>query len=321
MSSTNQLTPSYYGFIDTTYDALVLFEACLRGQISYIGRRPSDGEQKDLIMSGNIFIYKVLSSSIKRWTDGIKWSPSRRLDNFLIYRQLQRSFQLTEQRKALKKNDTSSCIRKNTTTNARTNTRLKNGVPQMFKDGSGIGIERSLDRLVGSLTGSYNFMEMGLVKRTIKVIVGDTTYHLVSYYTISDAENCSGFMVPSKDSQFKHIKVRGDLLTNKTLQNPIDPPLVEGPATDIQNTAYGGVTSLPTLEASGGFQHNVGCHKHTYQLPASHSFESNSLVFNTTGAYVNSHHYPQSRAYLNHAAAAYWPDYDGIAIWSRYNEQ
>jgi hypothetical protein len=63
-------------------DALILFEACLSGQLGFVGRRPHEHERESLICSGNVFIYEENKSGIKRWTDGLTWSPSRALGNF-----------------------------------------------------------------------------------------------------------------------------------------------------------------------------------------------------------------------------------------------
>lgn len=86
------LAPTFNGHIATTMDAAILFEACLQGRIPHVPRRPHDRERQDLIASGNVFIYEEHASGIKRWTDGVSWSPSRILGNFLIYRELEKPF-------------------------------------------------------------------------------------------------------------------------------------------------------------------------------------------------------------------------------------
>lgn len=54
-----------------------------------ITRRLRDDERK-LITSGTIFVFDEVESSIKRWTDGMIWSPSRILNNFLVYREVEK---------------------------------------------------------------------------------------------------------------------------------------------------------------------------------------------------------------------------------------
>ncbi len=68
----------------TTQDALLLFEAARRGHIPTINRRLREEERKLLIRSGSVFIFDEQRSGIKRWTDGLFWSPSRILQNFLV---------------------------------------------------------------------------------------------------------------------------------------------------------------------------------------------------------------------------------------------
>jgi hypothetical protein len=83
--------PTWQGRIETTRDALIVFEACLCGYLQHCLRRPTEAELPQLIASGNVFVYEEATSGIKRWTDGKWWSPSRTLANFLLYRQLSSS--------------------------------------------------------------------------------------------------------------------------------------------------------------------------------------------------------------------------------------
>ena len=97
------LVPTFTGFVRNTTDALILFEACLSGKLHYVPRRPHDRERSQLIQSGNIFIYEEKESGIKRWTDGVAWSPSRILGDFLIYRELDKPFPPGEKKRAIKR--------------------------------------------------------------------------------------------------------------------------------------------------------------------------------------------------------------------------
>jgi hypothetical protein len=49
-------------------------------------------EERKLIRSGQVFVFDERESGIKRWTDGLVWSPSRILWNFLVYRQVDKKF-------------------------------------------------------------------------------------------------------------------------------------------------------------------------------------------------------------------------------------
>src|SRR3978361_1609969 len=104
MASASALSPTFYGHIASTQDALLLFESCLSGALNHVARRPHDRERAGLIRSGNVFIYEEHSSGIKRWTDGVPWSPSRILGNFLVYRELERPFPPGEKKRAMKRN-------------------------------------------------------------------------------------------------------------------------------------------------------------------------------------------------------------------------
>lgn len=97
------MTPTWQGFIHTTFDALIILEACLQGKLSHIPRRPHDRERPQIIVGGNVFIYEENASGIKRWTDGVTWSPSRIMGNFLVYRELSEPFPAGEKKKAKKR--------------------------------------------------------------------------------------------------------------------------------------------------------------------------------------------------------------------------
>lgn len=70
-------------FSSSTHDALLVFECVRRGIMPKINRRLRDDERR-LIRSGSVFIFDEKESGIKRWTDGLLWSPSRILWNFLV---------------------------------------------------------------------------------------------------------------------------------------------------------------------------------------------------------------------------------------------
>ncbi|RSL84873.1 hypothetical protein CDV31_016648 [Fusarium ambrosium] len=79
------------GHINTTFDALIVFEACLSGKLIPIFRRPESTELPKLIQSGNVFVYKVEESGIKRWKDDVSWSSGRDLERFQFYQELEPS--------------------------------------------------------------------------------------------------------------------------------------------------------------------------------------------------------------------------------------
>ncbi|KAM3510875.1 hypothetical protein MY11210_005478 [Beauveria gryllotalpidicola] len=150
------LTPTFQGHIASTLDAL------------------------DLIKSGNIFIYEEHSSGIKRWTDGVSWSPSRILGNFLIYRELEKPLAPDEKKRALKKNKKSS------------QGIAKSQQASRPQSSTSEDQERSL---IGSLVDSYPFKNNGLVKKTISICFQGVAYHMVSYYNLLLALNSSSLKI------------------------------------------------------------------------------------------------------------------------------
>ncbi|KAI0194372.1 Gti1/Pac2 family-domain-containing protein, partial [Xylaria flabelliformis] len=188
--SGSPLTPTFEGFIGCTMDALILFEATLRGVLSHVPRRPHDRERSHLIRSGHVFIYEEHSSGIKRWTDGVPWSPSRILGNFLLYRELDKPFQPGEKKRANKRSKTEG-VTKNTNNHransistfgpgALTSNAMTGRADDMINGGDA---ERAF---IGSLVDSYQFKEDGLIKKTISVMHKGVQHHLVSYYSLDD---------------------------------------------------------------------------------------------------------------------------------------
>uniref|UniRef100_A0A060TEK1 ARAD1D08360p n=1 Tax=Blastobotrys adeninivorans TaxID=409370 RepID=A0A060TEK1_BLAAD len=102
------LQPTFVGYVSTTRDALILFQAAISGTKAQVSRRPHDRERVDLIRSGNIFIFNEETSGVKRWTDGVAWSPSRIKGNFLLYRELENPLGATDKKKSVKKGSSTS---------------------------------------------------------------------------------------------------------------------------------------------------------------------------------------------------------------------
>jgi hypothetical protein len=131
-----------------------------------------DAERK-MITSGSVFVFDEDESGIKRWTDGLYWSPSRILGNFLLYRETDKRG--AGHRRAERappqdpwEHDDSSLSR-----------------PKNDKQVNEKQRERSL---VGSLTNSYKFKHDGLMKKTFSLTIGGVAQHLISYYKVEDVE-------------------------------------------------------------------------------------------------------------------------------------
>jgi len=71
VSAKDSLQPTYYGFVETEQDAILLFDACSIGALSLAPRGPSHAEVLELIRSGCVFIYD--QNALQSWTDSIRW--------------------------------------------------------------------------------------------------------------------------------------------------------------------------------------------------------------------------------------------------------
>ncbi|KAH8894692.1 hypothetical protein GQ53DRAFT_643399, partial [Thozetella sp. PMI_491] len=183
------LRPTWRGHVNTTMDALVLIEACLNGDLLSCARRPYDQERDYLVQSGNVFIYEEGSSGIKRWTDGHNWSPSRVLNDFLIYRELEKSLPNCMKKAIEKNNANKSGVRRQEGSN-RTNSAgriASTSALSTYTDSAGQSL---VDRdLIGSLVDSYSFKENGLMKKTFSISINGILHHLVSYYKVEDIKS------------------------------------------------------------------------------------------------------------------------------------
>ena len=218
--------PTWRGHIETTKDALIIFEACFTGQLAHCFRRPHDRERNELIVSGNVFVYEEATSGIKRWTDGVPWSPSRILTNFLIYRQLNNPFPPGEKKRATKRGQRAPRLGEPYPTPSRametytspTKTRAEDSyrfspvspVTPGMKGEDGEMVKDPDRCLLGSLVDSYEFKENGLLKKTMTVVINNVQHHLVSYYSLEDAKY--NLETPREDPRLRDIPLRQELL-------------------------------------------------------------------------------------------------------------
>jgi hypothetical protein len=216
------LQPTFQGHVNSTHDALLLFEACLTGTLSHVPRRPHDRERNQLVRSGCVFIYEENASGIKRWTDGVPWSPSRILGNFLVYRELLKPFPPGEKKRATKRNKRPQRPGEPYSRSADGN---GSGYSPETPSTPNIGREESADKelersLIGSLVDSYGFREQGLVKKTMSVSVQGVQHHLVSYYKVEDVK-AGRLRTPSMDDRLQHLKPRYDLIHKQNFRVPL----------------------------------------------------------------------------------------------------
>lgn len=220
VSTSSPLTPTYYGYIASTLDGLLLFEAYLSGDLKQVPRRPNDRERARLIRSGSVFIYEEHSSGIKRWTDGIPWSPSRTLEDFLVYCELERPLCHGEKRAAKRSKRSlgisNSVVLCGTSVSGLANTSGPVSVASIFEaeNYSSLVRKRAERSLIEPIVDSYGLIEGGLVKKTLSVTIGGVHHHLVSYYTVADILS-DKLTTPSKDPRFKYLTPRPDLITKQ----------------------------------------------------------------------------------------------------------
>jgi hypothetical protein len=301
MASASPLTPTFYGHIASTQDALLLFEACLSGALNHVARRPHDRERASLIKSGNVFIYEEHSSGIKRWTDGVPWSPSRILGNFLVYRELERPFPPGEKKRATKRSKRSPGVSKAQEPYGGPINSHSAGstAASSFDSPNSSSLSKETERsLIGSLVDSYGFKEEGLVKKTVSVTVGGVSHHLVSYYTVADVMN-NKFNTPTKDPRFQHTTPRPDLVTKQNFRTPIDE--VDTMDRIDDRSVYG---TYPYARNSYEMTNQSIAHR-SMSLPTPPiTYGSTSSVYNNYGISHNSGPYDDSLA-SGHSSSGY----------------
>lgn len=207
-ASSQSLQPSFTGYVANTTDALKLFEACLTGTLHHVARRPHNRERNQLIRSGCVFIYEENTSGIKRRTDRVPWSPSRILENFLVYHELLKPSQPGEKKRAIDRNKR----------------RTKPGEPyprndSITSDDSTALVANEMDRdkersLIGSWVDSYSF-------KTMRVTVQGVHYHLISYYKVKDVIS-KALRTPSEDPMLQQLKPRLELTSRQNFRVPMD---------------------------------------------------------------------------------------------------
>ena len=230
-SGSGPLVPTFHGFVQNSMDGLVLFEACLSGKLHHVPRRPHDRERASLIKSGSIFIYEENASGIKRWTDGVAWSPSRILGNFLIYRELEKPFPPGEKKRAMKRKRSEQLDgqmgRRDSDDNEVSEVNMPPTPPSPKPQPElpiepGQENERELERqLIGSLVDSYGFRPDGLVKKTMSVSINGVSHHLVSYYKLDDVKN-RVLTRPLNDPRLQNMTIRPELYLKQNFRSPVE---------------------------------------------------------------------------------------------------
>jgi len=165
---------SYFGYIESVNDALLVFEACRLGILRRVQRRLSEKERQTL-RSGSVYVWDEEESGMRRWTDGRTWSPSRVLGCFLTYRELD------SKRKGGRSSDT--------------------GCPSpssVYSDNDGNESQRKAD---------FRLKEGGLIKQSLSVCTANNRkLHLICYYSTHDIQT-NQLKIPTFDPLFSHITI------------------------------------------------------------------------------------------------------------------
>ncbi|KAK9695491.1 Gluconate transport-inducing protein [Basidiobolus ranarum] len=167
---------TYFGYIESVQDALLVFETCRLGHLSRVRRRLSDKERQR-IRSGSIYVWEEEESGIRRWTDGYTWSPSRVFGSFLTYQELKSRHKATDVK-----------------------------IPSPALSNSDSELEDGGHRY-GFNSCDHPVKENGFIKQSMSVVTASgRKFHMISYYN-KDHVASGMLMVPSFDPFFAHIKI------------------------------------------------------------------------------------------------------------------
>ncbi|RUS13088.1 Gti1/Pac2 family-domain-containing protein [Endogone sp. FLAS-F59071] len=184
---------TYFGYVKTPQDAIVLFEACRRGYLSRVQRRLSEKERA-AVRSGSVFVWDEREAGMRRWTDGRTWSPSRVSGSFLTYRELdskRRGSNISRGSVDASSDDTDS-----SESYGSSNTSPPNS------SGSSSSASSSSS---SSAKPSFSYKPDGLVKQSFSICTAThQKLHLICYYTKQDILS-DRLKTPSQDDKLKNI--------------------------------------------------------------------------------------------------------------------
>jgi hypothetical protein len=160
---------SFYGYIKDKSDAVLVIEACRREYLPFVRERLNDF-QRESIRCGSVYVFHEEESKIKRWTDGMVWTPSRNLLGFIHYREIWKN--ASQKYRRLK--SSSTAMESNCTLQE------SNSLEKLYKPG-------------------------GFFKKCISYELSDGIYHLISYACIVEGlyPHCR---VPSSIPAFQRMK-------------------------------------------------------------------------------------------------------------------
>lgn len=168
---------TYHGYVRTTLDALILFEACRLGVLPRAQRRLSEKERKS-IASGSVFVWDEREAGMRRWTDGKSWSASRVSGSFLTYREMEG-----------KRPDTPEGY----------NPDMYDGEEERRSD------DEFRDQRDSQQPEGFRYKPDGLMKQSFSITTSThLKLHLISYFSKSSINDLP---IPSRDPNLKHIAI------------------------------------------------------------------------------------------------------------------
>ncbi|CAI7099976.1 BEM_collapsed_G0015040.mRNA.1.CDS.1 [Saccharomyces cerevisiae] len=267
------IEPTFKGYIEDEDDALLILQATLDGKLKHIPRRPYEIERPYLIVSGSIFVFIEEISGIKRWTDGVSWSPSRISGKFLIYKELDKE-NAGSNANATSSGSTDSAVITDGTSGARNNPSsskiklppLKNHQFDLPPTMGHSSFESEQDTSISpSNRSNLPLKYTGLVKKTISVKLKRPPFnsienlHIVSYYSVKDIkQNC---LVTPKASPFlKDVRPSQELIVamgNTTLGNVKNNSTTNGNGPNNINNKSNSSTPLNTVISTNNNSANI----------------------------------------------------------------
>jgi hypothetical protein len=206
--------PSYLGYLHDELDLLIFMEAVFMGYCPHVKRRLHNHECEQIIRSGQVWICNTEASGVQRWTDGFDWSPSRALGAFLVYRQVKKA--PGQEKKLLKRKLSDMDGNRTSGTASPTD---KSGPGSVVKNERGEDVR--LNDYIGALLDQYDYVEDGLVKKTITLTIAGQSHHVICYYSIEDAIN-GRLQRPSLDPQLAGLQPRPLLMRNEKILQHIN---------------------------------------------------------------------------------------------------
>lgn len=274
------IEPTFKGYIEDERDALLILQATLDGKLKHIPRRPYEIERPYLIISGNIFVFVEEISGIKRWTDGVSWSPSRIAGKFLMYKEVDKD-NLNLNSPSIKNKKNGSKIKlpplvSSNSSNSSNSTITENG------NGEQQLTLNAKENSSTSLRSVHPMKYTGLIKKTISVNLKRPgvnyyeNFHIISYYTVDDVKQ-NRLITPKDSLVFRNISPIPELITameNTSLGN------VKGSKSSQSSSSATPLHNSDLMNLDNNIAHNPNQQYQQQYYPHHLSINQNSMMHN-----------------------------------------